>query len=414
MIQIHDNDACCGCGVCAGVCPQGCIAMEEDAEGFLLPRINSEECVRCNLCEKVCPMINVSEDIPDPAFNQKGYVVQHKNAQILEESTAGGAFTAIANNVVEKNGIVFGAVLSQDLYATPSAVYHKGVETKADLRFFRNSKYVQSYVSRSVIQEIKSTLEQGRYVCFSGTPCQVEGVKRFLDVLHIDQEKAVLVDVVCHAIPSPKAFRQYVSYMEKSGVPMIKSMRFRDKHYGYKYSTMNIVSNNNHCNYHRGIESDPWLRAYFSNICDRKTCYNCSFKKIHRVSDFTIWDCFQVDRLSREMDNDKGATRVLIHTRKGQSLFEQIKDDVLYEAIDPQVLIQGGKSITVSAKLNPQRTQFMRDMNSMSGSELYKKYFPLSFKYKMKHRTRLLVLKTGLYAKLKKCYLRTKSVGRKG
>lgn len=124
--------------------------------------------------------------------------------------------------------------------------------------------------------------------------------------------------MVCRAVPSPLIFRKYVEYQKKVLSDNIKTVRFRDKHYGYKYSTMNVITDRNHGNYYQGVESDPWLRAFFSNICDRPSCHSCHFRKQYRVSDFTIWDCFNVGRFSKELDNDKGATRVLVHTKKGR------------------------------------------------------------------------------------------------
>ena len=252
-------------------------------------------------------------------------------------------------------------------------------------------------------RQIKSFLEQGRFVCFSGTPCQIEGLKNFLKK---NYDNLITVDVVCRAVPSPLIFRKYVEYQKKVLSDNIKTVRFRDKHYGYKYSTMNVITDRNHGNYHQGVESDPWLRAFFSNICDRPSCHFCHFRKQYRVSDFTIWDCFNVGRFSKELDNDKGATRVLVHTEKGREIFNAIKDDFSYIEIAPEAAVAGAKEMKESVAPNEKRESFFKDANRMSGEELFNKYFPETFKVKAEHCIRLTCYKLGIYSVAKKLYVR--------
>ena len=164
MINIVNKEDCCGCSACSNICPKSCISMKRDNEGFLYPSIDEDICVNCNLCEKVCPVINVAEDKPK---KQYAYLVQNKNEKIRKESTSGGAFTAIAEAVIEKGGVVFGVTYDDELMAV-----HKYVENKEDLRLFRNSKYLQSSVGNSY-KKAKEFLDKGRWVCFSGTPCQI-------------------------------------------------------------------------------------------------------------------------------------------------------------------------------------------------------------------------------------------------
>ena len=267
MIEIKDKQNCCGCTACTAICPKGCIEMKEDMEGFLYPVVDQRNCVNCGVCEKVCPILNCKDK---KTFGQKAYIVQNKDEKVLQESTAGGAFTAIAEYVIKRGGVVFGVELNKDLVA-----HHIYVDTIGELKRFRNSKYVQSSVGGGMLHTVKSFLEQGKTVCFSGTPCQIEGLKCYLKK---DYENLITVDVVCRAVPSPLIFRKYVEFQEQKLADKIKTVRFRDKYYGYKYSTMNIITDRNHGNYHQGVESDPWLRAFFSNICDRPSCHNCRFR----------------------------------------------------------------------------------------------------------------------------------------
>ena len=404
MIEIKNKKDCCGCCICAGACPKNCIEMRTDDEGFVYPHVDESSCVNCHMCEKVCPVINVRDDRGD--FEQRGYIVQHKDPEVLKESTAGGAFTAIAKYVLDRRGVIFGVELQDDLYATPSAAHHIWVDKETDLKKFRNSKYIQSFVGESTVQQVKSFLEQGKYVCFSGTPCQVEGLKQYLDVKKVDQTNLILVDVVCRAVPSPMIFRKYLEHQEKKNSEHITSIRFRDKHYGYKYSTMNVISDRNHGNYHKGVESDPWLRAFFSNICDRPSCHDCKFRKLHHVSDFTIWDCFQVGRFSKELDNDKGATRMLVHSEKGSRVLEDVKRELRIVPVDVDLIIKSANELKESVAPNACREAFFTDARELGGEMLFEKYFPVTIQVRVKHFIRMTCMKLGIYGLAKKVYVR--------
>ena len=171
MIEIKDKKDCCGCWACENVCPVQCISMDEDNEGFCYPTVDKDKCINCHLCERVCPIINVKPEVVRP---QEGYVVQNKDSQVLAESTSGGAFSAIAKYVLQRGGVVFGAALNENNEAR-----HIYVESEAELWKFRNSKYVQSLIGDTFAQA-KEFLKEGRLVCFSGTPCQMEGLMQFL------------------------------------------------------------------------------------------------------------------------------------------------------------------------------------------------------------------------------------------
>ena len=394
MLEIKEKQECCGCTACVAACPKECIVMKEDQEGFLYPNIDKDKCIRCGICEKVCPILNETPEVPT---EQIAYIVQNKNEKVLQESTAGGAFTSIAKYALKNNGVVFGVELDSKLVA-----HHIYIESEKELFRFRNSKYVQSSVGEA-FRQVRSFLDQGRTVCFSGTPCQVEGLKSYLGK---DYEKLITVDVVCRAVPSPLIFRKYVEYQEKRLSDTIKYVRFRDKYYGYKYSTMNVITDKNKGNYHHGIESDPWLRAFFSNICDRPSCYHCHFRKRYRQSDFTIWDCFHVGRFSRELDNDKGATRVLVHSERGRKIFDAVKSEFNYIQMTPAAIVAGTKEMGSSIEPNERRQIFFDDAQRMNGDELFRKYFPETFRTKAEYFVRLLCYKLGIYGAVKKVVVR--------
>ena len=191
MPELAKNDLCCGCAACFNACPKNAIEMKANETGFLYPVINESLCIDCKKCETVCPALNPLER---KEFEPHAYVGKHKNAQIRNESTSGGIFTAIAEYVINQGGVVFGAAMDNNL-----VVHHKYVQSVEELAAFRNSKYVQSEI-RHAYQQCKDFLKNGKRVCFSGTPCQIQGLLKYLGKKY---ENLITVDIVCHSVPSP-------------------------------------------------------------------------------------------------------------------------------------------------------------------------------------------------------------------
>lgn len=389
MIEIKEKKFCSGCTACASICPKKCIQMQPDEEGFLYPTVDVKNCVECGACENVCPIQNPMEE---EKVQQKAWLVQHKDEAVRLDSSAGGAFTAIATVTLEKGGVVFGAAYDDDFQ-----VHHTYVENVEELQKFRNSKYVQSDIG-NCFQQVKRYLKENRWVCFSGTPCQIEGLSKFLGKSY---DRLLLVDVVCHGIPSPLIWKKYLEY-QKADSNKPDNIRFRDKFYGYKYSTMSLIRNGTNV-YHAGSQLDPMLRAFFSDICDRPSCYECPFKKRYRVSDLTIWDCFSVYDFDKDMDDDKGTTRVLCHTEKGADSVQKITRVAKCKEVSPDKLVAGVKEMYESVLMNPKRAMFMEDAKQLSGVELFGKYYPVTGKVKLKTAVRKILLMTRIYGTMKKC-----------
>lgn len=385
MIEITDKSKCCGCTACKSICPKQAIIMKQDDEGFLYPIIDKTKCVNCGLCDKVCPIKNAKEEKKE----QHAYIFQNINDEIRKESTSGGAFTAIAEYIIKNNGIVYGAIFDENY-----KVIHTGIDKIEELYKFRNSKYVQSEIG-NCYSEVKQNLNNDRIVCFSGTSCQIEGLKNYLGK---DYEKLLLVDVVCRAVPSPLIWKKYLNLRQKEYKNISKIM-FRDKYYGYKYSNLSIYNKDNDKKqeYHKGVDSDPYLRAFFSNICDRPSCYDCKFKKLHRESDITIWDCFDVEKYNKEFDDDKGTNRILTHTKKGDNIIKELTKTNKVEEIDVEKATKGFLAIFQPVKKNERREQFFKDANTLTEEELFNKYFADTIKIKLERYGRLALLKTGLY-----------------
>ena len=395
MIKVQDKKECCGCSACANICPKKCVKMIEDEEGFLYPNVDETKCIECKLCIQACPIIHSEKD--DSSFSQKGYIVQHINDSIRRESTSGGAFTAIATWIIRQGGIVFGAGFRNGTFI----VEHQAVDNENELSLFRNSKYVKSSIG-DVYQKVKEFLLLGRWVCFSGTPCQVEGLRCFLR--QREYEKLICVDFVCRGVPSPRIFQLYLDYQSHETGGEFTKVLFRDKFYGYHYSSFSIYNKKESLDYHKGVDTNPYLRAFFNNLSDRPSCYSCRFKKRYRKSDLTLWDCFNIEKFSKKMDG-KGTTRVLVHSEKGDKLIQSVKMDLRIEQINPDKLTEGVREMFHSVPINPKRKDFFMESHSMLPADFFHKWFPITLKVRINALVRLMCHKLGVYSFVKRCFM---------
>ena len=366
-IVVKTKELCCGCSACANACPKKCIEMQFDEEGFLYPEVDSTRCIECGMCSNVCPIQN-------PSHLKKGiplsYVVQNKNSRVREESSSGGMFSVLAEYVLAKQGVIFGAAYDDNF-----VVRHSSIESIEDLYKLRGSKYVQSEIGIT-FHKAKEYLENGRWVCFSGTPCQIVGLKNFLKK---DYEKLLLVDIVCHGTPSPMLFRKYVEYHTKMNGPL-KNIYFRNKEFGYAGSTMALEFQSGKKRF-TGQDVHFFKESFFRDLSTRPSCYQCKFKTVNRVSDITLFDCWGVNNFQKEMDDDKGTTSVLIHSAKGQNVFKEISDKIECVQVDFERLKKdSGSMLEGRIKMNPLRDDFFKDAANFTIPEMVKKYTPLTMK----------------------------------
>lgn len=393
MLMKHVNDTvqknqCSGCGVCALLCPAHCITMQRDSEGFLYPAVDAQQCIDCGLCTKRCP-IHTKIDTGD--FDRRVFLVQHRDDRIRRESTSGGAFTAIAETVIDSGGVVFGAAMCEGF-----RVCHIPVFDKEGLSRFRNSKYAQSDLGDS-FASVKQYLEEDRTVLFSGTPCQVAGLKSYLGD---NPEKLITVDVVCRGVPSPLVFEKYIDYQNKK-LGKFDNVVFRDKYAGYTHTTMSFY-NCGQCLYHNGLEYDPMLKLFYKGLISRPSCADCRFKGVERPSDFTLWDCFSASDTAKEFDDNKGTTNVMLHSEKAEALFGAMRERIRSREGDAQKICRSSAEMSNSASAHPDRNRFFSDMENMDAESLFRKWTPVTLKVRAEKLIRNVLAKTGLYYKVKK------------
>lgn len=358
---------CCGCAACVNKCLKGAITMQPNHEGFLHPIVDAEKCIECKLCEKVCPGLA-------PATNEGAkrstFVMQNRDDRIRYESTSGGAFSAIATEIIRQGGVVFGAVMTEGL-----KVVHDSVDTIEGLAKFRNSKYVQSEIGDTYLQA-KKLLDAGRWVCFSGTPCQINGLHKYLGK---DYERLLTVDVVCKSVPSPMIFEKYVEY-KRGQEGAISDIVFRDKKRGFLYCTMAHKRQKGQDCYRRGSESDEWLRLFLSGKISRRSCMACPYQTAQRVSDITLGDIWETGNSS--LDDNKGTTLVHAWTEKGRVILKAISGNVRMVEYQGDVKRSFEREHTI--KLPPVRDALFRDAHEMTANAFFAKYAPNSFKIKLK------------------------------
>ena len=374
MIEIVSRDKCSGCSACFNACGVGALSMETDETGFWFPKIDSDKCVECGACVRVCPAIEKPEYT---SREPKAYIAQNKDDETRRQSTSGGAFTAIAQAVIRAGGVVFGAAIDKDYN-----VSHIWVDNEIDLARFRSSKYVQSWIGKSY-QETERFLKDGRKVCFSGTPCQIFGLKKYLGKGYVN---LLCVDVMCRAVPSPKVFHKYLEY-QKEKYPTYNKIVFRDKGRGYSYSGVALFQGEKVL-YRGGSESDPWLRLFLGGYCNRETCHKCLYQNGVRAADITMWDCWETQNYVPEWDDNKGTTNVIAWTEKGKKCIDQVSDclrtkEIGIESIDTNLHRAG-----TLRKPEYDRETFFSDCRILSPRDFINRYAPNTVKVRFKSLAR--------------------------
>lgn len=309
MINAANKDHCCGCSACVQICPQKCIHLKEDEHGFLYPIIANDLCVDCGVCEKVCPYHNIIEAKKPLSV----YAAINPNEKIRYDSSSGGIFTMLAESVINDGGIVFGARFDENW-----DVVHDYTDTIVGIGSFRGSKYVQSRIGETY-NIARDYLKKGYKVLFSGTSCQILGLKLFL---RREYENLITIDVVCHGVPSPLVWREYLKWINPHN-EVISHVNMRDKSRGWlRYSY--VIRNEENVFYDDYAANSPYLQAFSISLDLRPSCYNCPAKSGRALSDITLADNWSYAESSPEMFDNKGLSAVLIHSQKGCDMFNKI------------------------------------------------------------------------------------------
>lgn len=322
ILLTNDSD-CCGCNNCLNICPKKAIKMVENKEGFLYPIVNEKRCINCGLCKKICPMMN-SLSNNNLENNITCYAARIKNNSIRNHSTSGGLFTAIANYIIDNNGLVYGSHLNKE-----HKVYHIEIKKNDDLKKLRGSKYVYSDLG-NIFTAIKENLKRNKLVLFVGVPCQVAALKLFLNQ---DYDNLVTIDLICHGTPNNKLFDKYLQYIEKKHNIKIINYEFRSKKYKDWHDcpfTVNIVyeKDNKVLNRKQNLKTNLYYETFLKGKNYRESCYQCKYATKNRVSDITLGDFWGIEKVTKHFGDANDVSSIIISTSKGQRIFDSITEEI--------------------------------------------------------------------------------------
>lgn len=361
MIVIKVKENCSGCEACRNICPKRAIDFVPDEKGDMYPSVSKELCINCHLCEKVCPILNEPKN--NNNSQPEAYAAWSKSVEERINSTSGGIFPLLANVVLNNGGYVSGVTYGDDL-----SVNHTIISRNSDLPKLLKTKYAQSN-NDGVYSKIKELLDSNNYVLYCGTPCQVAGLKSFLQE---DYEKLLTAELFCHGVINQMIFKKYLTSIEKHLNSKAVSVEFRNKNESWaKSSTVFSLENGNE--YKRSEAEDEYLMGYLRyNLFIRPSCTDCAFKTFPRQADISLGDLWGIEKLFPEHD-DKGASVVLVNSEKGKDYFNKIAEELFIKEISPEFVIKNNPSLVTSYKLGKYSDKFYKKIKSCDFIDLIHK-----------------------------------------
>lgn len=368
MIEIKNPADCCGCTACASICTHDAITMKPDVLGFLYPEVDKGKCVDCGLCDKVCAF----NDHYDTSLNLEKplvYGARHKDMNEVETSRSGAVFIAISDYILEQGGVVYGAG-----YTDHFRVVHKRATTKEERDEFKGSKYVQSDMT-GVFRQVKQDLRDGLTVLFSGTPCQTSGLNSYVGKRL--RENLFLVDIVCHGVPSPYMWRDYIAYLEKKQGDKICWVNFRDKQqFGW-------AAHRETFKFRMGGGKMSFTYLFYQHIAFRHSCGKCHFCNTKRPSDITIADFWGWQKTDPNINKDnKGVSLVFVNTEKGRRLFEAVRNDL--DVIPAKLEDCMQPNLQHPSVIHPKRMAFERDFAQHGFEYVMYHYGNVGWRYQLR------------------------------
>ena len=343
MIRIKDKKDCTGCHACASACPTKCITLNTDTQGFHYPEVEVERCIACGRCERTCPVLHPYEAHHPIAV----YASKNADEEVRMQSSSGGLFTPLAEEILGRGGVLFGARFDDSW-----RVVHDYVETVEGLSSLRGTKYVQSYIGDTFVQ-VRNFLKQDRWVLFTGTPCQVAGLKHYL---HRDYGRLLTVEVVCHGVPSPLVWNTYLNEITTKNERIIR-VEMRHKSTGWSAYSMQIASTRGML-YNGKARHNVYSRGFLADFYLRPSCHACPAKQGRSGADITLGDYWGIRTLHPSMDDDRGVSLVAIHTEKGMNFFGALH--VISKETTYAQALQLNPALARSAPQNPLCEEFWR------------------------------------------------------
>lgn len=382
-ISILNKKDCTGCRMCEQICPVNAIKMVENKEGFIEPVVDEEKCINCGLCAKRCPQLNNVKDKRQEKI--KVYAAKNKNIEEQKHSSSGGIFSIFANYIIENNGVIYGCAFNEKFEAQ-----HIRIENKEELVKLRGSKYVQSN-TRDTFSQAKKDLENNKLVLYTGTPCQIAGLKSFLGEQY---QNLLTIDLICHGVPSQKLFTKYLKYLEEKYKSKIIEYDFRNKEKNPWGLNLKIKFENGKIKY-IPARLDPYYKSFLNGDTYRESCYNCKYANTNRIGDITLADYWGIEKEHSEFYDANGVSAIIVSTNIGQVFFDKIKDNIDYI----ESSIEKVKNKNDNLKLSSKRNEIRNNIYDNLDKKTFKKYMreDLKFNYDIKE-----VIKNIIPRKIKK------------
>lgn len=366
MIDTIPHDDCTGCCACQNICPKNCIQMLPDSEGFVHPVVDNTACTHCGLCLTKCPIMHPVE-IPPESFAEP-HASWSLNEDIRFKSTSGGAFSEIARYIIEKGGVVVGA-----RYTDNHLVEHYMIDNISGIDVLRQSKYIQSSIGL-IFRKIKDELRKGKTVAFCGTPCQNAGLYKYLNG---KPENLILLDFICRGVNSPKVYLKYLEMLEKKYHSPVSRVWFKNKRYGWNRFSTRIEFKNGK-SYVKDRYTDLFMRGYIEfNLYMRPSCHACRFKGKERISDITLADFWGGGAIDESFDPDKGTSLVIVHSKKGQTILDNVSDRLFVSKILDDAVYRGNLCTETPPVSNPNRDAFLKDLDTLPFDKCMRKHVNL-------------------------------------
>ena len=350
-LSTNNKNECMGCTACKNICPKEAI---KDEEGFEYPYIDKSKCVNCELCNNVCPWVNNNKQKTNTFYGAK-----LKDLSIRKESSSGSVFTAIAKYILENRGTVYGDSLEDDYI-----VSHIRIDNIEDISKLQKSKYVQSRLD-CIFKSVKKDLKERKLVLFTGTPCQIDGLHNYLK--NDDTKNLYTCDLICHGVPSPKVFSDYLAYISNDTKKIIRNFDFRDKKYGWGSCYETFKLNN------KKIVSSKYRQLFYSDNILRPSCYTCQYSTTNRVGDITIGDIWGIENIDKNLYDRDGVSLVIINSTKGNELFNNVKDELNYFIVEDNKKVMQRNLVSPTSKPDS-REKFWEDYKMNSFKYIINKY----------------------------------------
>lgn len=342
MSKLCEKDTCTGCMACYNACPVGAVTVKEDDLGVLVPEIKEDKCIDCKKCTRVCPMLNEVEK----AQPKQAYALYTKDAADRKTCASGGVATTFSRWVIGQGGVVFGSGFDQQ--STP--VFKKATKTE-QLEEFKGSKYVYVFpglIYRDVLKELK----EGKLCLFVGTPCQVDGLKRFLNK---DYDNLVTVDLICHGTPPFSYLKEWLEYKGVDYNAYSVKPEFR----GRKDYFLTVRNEDDKILYSKRINEDVYFESFMSGLISRQSCYSCEYATEKRVSDITIGDFWRIEKGA--LDGYKGKISVaLINTERGENFLKELSDKFVFEKREVKEAVDGNAQLRCPSRVHTERAEFLK------------------------------------------------------